>query len=200
MLDLDAWATAHHGLISREMSGLSTDNWRRAVALGHFEQLHPGVARLPGTPRNASQRIGAAVLAAGEGALASHRSAAQLWGITMVGDGVDIIVAGRQRHPRLDGVSVHRPTDSRRLTPQRRRGIPCTNILRTLCDLGAVDPGAVERAVGHALSHDLASLEALERTVVDHARRGRAGVVALRRAIDAWSIDSNPPTLCWKRR
>lgn len=118
----------------------------------------------------------------------------------MVGDGVDIIVAGRQRHPRLDGVSVHRPTDSRRLTPQRRRGIPCTNILRTLCDLGAVDPGAVERAVGHALSHDLASLEALERTVVDHARRGRAGVVALRRAIDAWSIDSNPPTLCWKRR
>lgn len=193
MSDFDDRATANHGLIVRDASGLSESAWRRALDAGRFEQLHPGVARLPGTPRTPLQRIAAAVLAAGTGALASHRSAAYLWGVVApTRSPVDLIIPGRRRHPRLSDVAVHRPSDSLRLIPQRRSGVPCTNILRTLCDLGAVDPEAVGSAVGQALSVGLASLGALEQTVFEHARCGRAGVVALRGAIDEWSIDCKP--------
>ena len=80
MGDLDDWATAHHGVVSMEVSGLTRSSWYRAVRSGQLDQLHPGVARLHGTPDTAEQRIMAAVLAVGRPALASHRSAAHLWG------------------------------------------------------------------------------------------------------------------------
>ena len=51
--DLDAWATVHHGVITREHSGLSRSSWYRAIRAGHLRQLHPGVARLHGTPNGA---------------------------------------------------------------------------------------------------------------------------------------------------
>ncbi|MDX2382069.1 MAG: DUF559 domain-containing protein [Acidimicrobiia bacterium] len=189
----DSWATNHHGLITRVVSGLSVDAWRRALRAGHLEELHPGVARLPGTTRTVAQRIAAAVLAAGPGALASHRSAAMLWGIDRpFDDEIDVTLVARHRCSRITGVHIHRPTDHAELVPQRRSNIPCSNILRTLCDLGAVDPDAVSRAVGHTLSSGLADLGALESSLAKHARPGRAGVRALRAAIDEWSIDAKP--------
>jgi hypothetical protein len=152
MGDLDRWARAHHGVISMEASGLTRSSWYRAIRSGQLDQLHPGVARLHGTADTAEQRIAAAVLAVGMPALASHRSAARLWGIERpTGDPVDVIVAGRRRLPALRGVVIHRPKDLERLSPpQRRSNIVCTNILRTLLDLGAVDRAAVPDAVGHA--------------------------------------------------
>ncbi len=107
-------------------------------------------------------------------------------------DPVDVLMIGRRRNLHLDGVVIHRATDRGRLTPQRRSEIPCTNILRTIVDLGAVDPGGLHAAVGHALSTNLASLSALEAAVGEHARQGRRGVVALRDAIADWSIDHKP--------
>ena len=92
----------------------------------------------------------------------------------------------------LDGVIVHEPTDRRRLTPQRRQGLRCTNILRTLVDLGAVDTSAVHDAVGHALATGLANLAAIQTTVIEHSRQGRSGVVALREALAEWTIDAKP--------
>jgi very-short-patch-repair endonuclease len=164
--------------------------------------VHPGVARLVGTAQSGEQKIMAAVLAAGPGALASHRSAAHLHGVpSMHPPPVDIIVPARppSRHgPRgksvagLDGVFTHRPRDLARTAPHRIDGIPCTNILRTLVDLGAVAAPAVSGAVGHALTNDLASLAAIETALVAHAERGRHGVTALRRAIDDWALDAKP--------
>jgi very-short-patch-repair endonuclease len=166
----------------------------RAIDSGQLQQLHPGVARLHGTPPTAEQRIAAAVLAVGGSALvASHRSAARLWGVPRpVTDPVDITVVAERRRPTLDGVVIHHPRDLDRLVPQRRQAIPCTNILRTLVDLGALDAHGVVDAVAHALATRLASLPAIERTVADHARRGRTGVTALRAAVDEWSIDQKP--------
>ena len=135
----------------------------------------------------------AAVLAVGAGSLASHRSAAHLWGIARPDDDpIDVIVSGRRRLPSLDQVVVHRPKDLQRLIPQRQSGIRCTNILRTVLDLGAVDPSAVHDAIGHALTTDLCTLGAFERTVIEHSERGRAGIVALREAVAGWSIDRKP--------
>jgi very-short-patch-repair endonuclease len=192
-LDLDGFATANHGLVSRAAAGLSAGQWKRALDAGHFELVHPMVARLPGTARTPEQRIAAAVLAAGPGALASHRSAARLWGFARPdGDPVDIILPGRRRDTQPAGVVVHRPTDHGRLAPARRSNIRCTNPLRTLIDLGAVDPAGVTEAVGAALGDRLLDLDALRATVWQHARRGRAGVRALRDAVVHWSLDGKP--------
>jgi very-short-patch-repair endonuclease len=72
------------------------------------------------------------------------------------------------------------------------QGLPCTNILRTLVDLGAVDADAVHGAVGHAITTKLADLRAIQTTVVEHSRQGRSGVVALRTAVADWAIDAKP--------
>jgi very-short-patch-repair endonuclease len=191
--DFDDWARAHHGVITLERSGLSRSAWYRALDAGTFIQIHPLVARLAGTPDTAEQRIIAGVAAAGADALASHRSAARLWGIPRPDDdAVDVIAARSGSQAALDGVVVHRPVDRLRLTPQRRFGISCTNILRTLADLGAVDERSVSDAVGHVIAVRLADLSALEATARDHSRQGRPGIPALRDAIDDWAIDEKP--------
>lgn len=191
--DFDDWARAHHGVITRQQSGMSRSAWYRAIDAGTLIQLHPTVARLPGTADTPEQRIIAGVAAAGPTALASHRSAARLWGIPRPdGDPVDVIDARDGRQAALDGVIVHRPVDRLRLAPQRRFGIRCTNVLRTLADLGAVDAAGVTTAVGHVVAVRLADMTALETAAREHAQRGRPGIPALREAIDDWSIDAKP--------
>ncbi len=191
--DFDDWARAHHGIITFEASGLTRSSWYREIERGTLLQIHPGVARLVGTPDSPEQRIIAGVHAIREPALASHRSAARLWGVPRPDDDpVDVILTAERRDLRLDGVVIHRTTDRAHLTPQRQFGIPCTNILRTLIDLGAVDLTGVHAAVGHAVAHRLASLQAIEAAAGEHARRGRGGIVAVRDAIADWSIDDKP--------
>jgi very-short-patch-repair endonuclease len=191
--DFDDWARAHHGIITFEASGLSKSAWYRAIEAGTILQIHPLVARLPGTPDTPEQRIAAGVHAIGAPALASHRSAARLWGVPRPDDDpVDVILTGNRRDLRLDGVVLHHPSDRGRLIPQKRYSIACTNILRTLLDLGAVDPHGVHTAVGHAMTTGLASLPAIDAAAAEHAKQGRAGTVSLRDAISDWSIDDKP--------
>lgn len=191
--DFDDWARAHHGIITLEHSGLSRDAWYRAIKAGTIEQLHPHVARLHGTPTTPEQRIIAAVAAVGVDSLASHRSAARLWGIPRPdADPVDVLLTSQRRDVALDGVVIHRTRDLARLTAVLRFGICCTDIVRTLLDLGAVDPDALHSAVGHAITTNLVTLDALEVAAGEHARRGRGGIVAIRDAIADWSIDDTP--------
>lgn len=203
LLDLDKIARRQHGVVTRTQAAMSAASWRRAIDAGTLVKIHMDVARLVGTPDTAQQSIVAAVLAAGEGALASHRSAALLHGIPVADPPpVDIIVPHRgaddstntrgRTANQLGEVCIHRPRDLHRTKPHRIDDIACTNILRTLVDLGAVDPDAVDGAVGHALTNGLATLGAIEATLAQHARRGRRGVTALRRAVDDWSLDSKP--------
>jgi very-short-patch-repair endonuclease len=98
----------------------------------------------------------------------------------------------RNRRATLVGTHVHRPRDHLDLKPVLRKRIRTTNILRTLCDLGAVDPASVLGAVGHVVTASLASPVALRRAVGRHARQGRAGVPALRDALEEWVIDDKP--------
>lgn len=191
--DFDQWAQRHHGLITLGASGLSNAAWHRALRSGTLIELHRHVARLPGTTHDHMQRIHAAVLAAGAGAMASHLSAAALWNLIDTADDlVHVVITDRNRRPMLDGVIVHRPSDHRRLQPQRRDNIRCTDPLRTLCDLGAERPSLVGPAVGAALAARLVDLDALTAAVATLGRRGRPGTPALRTAIDDWAIDHRP--------
>lgn len=193
---LDDFARDHHGLVTRSAAGrhgMSSSSWYRAIKHGRLDPLHPNVARLYGAARTKEQAIAAAVLSAGSGALASHRSAAHLWGIPRPDDDpTEILLVLRVRETTLDGVVVHRPRDRLDLKPVLRAGIPTTNILRTLCDLGAVDAMCVPGAVGHVVTAGLASPIALRRAIERHTRRGRHGVPAFRDALDDWVIDGKP--------
>ena len=59
------------------------------------------------------------------------------------------------------------------MRPTLRAGIRTCNILRMLCDLGAVDASAVHGAVGHVVTNALASPQALWSATVAHGRNGR---------------------------
>jgi very-short-patch-repair endonuclease len=196
LCSLDSFAADHHGLITLAAAvsrGISRATWYRALESGVLEPLYPGVARMYGAPASREQAIAAAVLAAGKGAMASHRSAAHRWGIPRPDDDpIDVMLTERRREANLPGVLVHRPRDRRDLSPVLRRNIRTSNILRLLCDLGAVDSASIVDAVGHVVTNGLASPVALRTAVEVHARRGRHGVPAFRNALEEWVIDGKP--------
>jgi very-short-patch-repair endonuclease len=128
------------------------------------------------------------------GAIASHRSAAYLWGLDIAGDDpVDITVLTRGRRIERAGVAVHRPTDMDDLRPSSRKGIRCANPLRVLIDLGTVAPERVGDAIAQFSIGGLVSPDAAWAVLHRHARKGRPGVVALRSELEDWKFGSRPP-------
>ena len=103
----------------------------------------------------------AAVLAAGDGAVLSHTSAAALWEFLRPIQGpAHVTVAAAVRRKSRPGLQIHR---SRTLTPShvtRRHGIAVTTAARTIEDIrGAVEPYLFRRALrqaelaGHRVPH-----------------------------------------------
>ncbi|HET9601698.1 MAG TPA: type IV toxin-antitoxin system AbiEi family antitoxin domain-containing protein [Acidimicrobiales bacterium] len=194
---LRSLAGRQHGLITRgqaEQHGISTKAWYRGFEAGTLVPVATRVAALPGAPATPERRILAAVLAAGPDAVASHRSAAHLWGVAGLADArVDVTFTNRNRSVSIPWVCTHTPTDLGDLRAVRRAGIPTTNPLRVLVDLGQVAPEAVVRALQQFLFDGLVSRHAVAGVLQRHARRGRHGIGALRDAMDAWAIDDRPP-------
>jgi very-short-patch-repair endonuclease len=91
----------------------------------------------------------AAVLAAGPGAVLSHRSAAALWGIRPTSGARVEITAAKQLHPR-PGLLPHCAVLPRDEVTERD-GIPVTTAARTQLDLAAVlDRHQLDRALNEA--------------------------------------------------
>lgn len=194
---VEGFASRHHGVVTlaaAQQAGVSLSSWYRAHDHAVLERLYPGVSRIVGSPATRHQQVTAAVLAVGPDAMASHRTAAELWGIPRpAGEPIDVIVSRRARSSALGShIRLHRPRDHRDLVPVNRWGIPTTNAVRTLCDLGAVDRAGVTGAVGHVLSTRLATWAALDRGIARHAGYGRHGVVAFREALQTWLLDGKP--------
>jgi very-short-patch-repair endonuclease len=197
LLVVDSFASRHHGLISRpaaERLGISRAAWYRAISSDQLEQLYPNVARVHGSPSTFEQRGLAAVWATGPDAMTSHRTSASLWDVERPEDDpLDVMIASRRRHSLPQGVIIHRPRDLLDLRPVIRRGVPTTNPMRMLLDLGAVDPEAVFDAMITVLSTKAASPSALRSALVRHSRRGRRGTAAFRQALERWLGEELPP-------
>jgi very-short-patch-repair endonuclease len=192
---LELFASTHHGVVTRSAAidaGVSERSWSRACSTGQLDLLFPRVARIPGSPRSREQQVLAAVLAAGAGAMASHRSSAHIWGASRpIDDPIDLIVDRRQASARLGpGVRVHHPRDLDELRPVVRLGIPTTNPMRMLLDLGAVDPIGVLPALDRMVTLRVVTPTAVAAFLDRHRRRGRHGVKALAAALNVWQIDS----------
>lgn len=187
--ELAVAASRSHGVVTRTGLldlGVSRHRVQWGLRSGELIGVHPGVYRVAAAPRTWHQRVLAAVHAAGPGALASHRSAAALWGLDGSTQGMPEIVT--PRHLRSWAVDLGRRHESKDLhlaDPTSRLAIPCTGLTRTLVDLGAVVPvERVQQAIDDALRRRLCSWDDLLHAMAMHSRQGRNGVGALRAILE----------------
>ena len=175
----------------RAVAGRSA--WQRAHDRGILIAVHRGVSRLADASPGPVQAIAAAVLATK--GIASHLSAAHLWGADVAGtDPVHVTVLDRGRAPRPPGVRVHRPTDLVDVGAVMRSGVPATNPLRTVLDVCAVcGPVVLAGIVETFLVRRYLGLATLELGLRRHARQGRAGLGALRLVLREWALADKPP-------
>jgi len=185
-----ACATRQHGFITGKQVhqlGGSKHYVQTRLDAGRWRRHSRGVYWITGHALTWEARVAGAVLAGGDGSLASHRSAAVLWELDGIRQGPPEIVVPRHRRPRhLSGVRVHESTDLGLAEPRTRSGIQATGIERTLLDLGAVvDVRTVEGAIDSALRRRLTTWTALYGTLSRHSRKGRDGCAAFREVLDA---------------
>lgn len=176
-------ATRQHGVVSRsQIEALGVDDGfaDRGVAGGHLHRIHRGVYALGHSALTERGRWMAAVLAAGEGAVLSHLSAALLWGIIDRRSELIHVLAADGGSRSRPGLAIHR---TRHLPPEHRcevDGIPVTSLHRTLLDCAALLPRKRLRyAVESADRMDLLDVRAL--VALCDASSGKKGAGILRR-------------------
>jgi len=194
MSTIDRIAGAQYALITREQllqSGVSIHTVKRWLVKDRLELIHPTVYRMVGAPVSWEQRMLAAVLAAGKGAVASHRGAARLWGL--LDDDVVEITVPEPRWVRLAGVRVHRSQEIGRRWVSRSGRIPATNPMRVLVDIGSVVSGAVVAdMVERALAARLLTVPGLE-VAYKTLGWGRRGAAVLRHVLDQRALGAARP-------
>ncbi len=188
-LALARLAAQQHGVVHRRHAlalGMTARQIHDRLVSGLLVPVHPSVYRLAGTPRSWEQDLFAAVMAAGDGVVASHRSAARLWGLRGIEQApVEIAIAGRHG-PALTSVVVHHTDRLDAVDVSRRRRIPVTAPARTLLDLaGVVDVDALEPALEDAVLRGLAPFPLLRSTLDRLGGSGRRGAAGLRLLLDA---------------
>ncbi len=149
---------------------------------GDWEPVGRLVVRSAAAPRGAEHDLWVAYLAAGPAAVVSHVSAAWLWDLAPPPP-LPTLSVPRGGTSRVERAVVHRP----RIPAARvvhRKGLPCTDPLRTLVELAAALPAAeLDEAVDRALARRLVSVPALEAEIGRVAGRGRQGPALLRGAL-----------------
>ena len=182
-----ALAASQHSAFGRRQAaeiGISNEATAARVRNGAWLEPIPGVLVVAAARRTWQQRFIIPTLIRPGGVVVSHSSAARLHGLDgFTDDRVHVtVVAGR--FPTMPGVKVHRdgvwdPNDHTRVD-----NIPCTNIARTLCDLGAVvkSDDLVEQALDDALRKGV-SEKWIRQTLERVDRPGPSGTARLRRVL-----------------
>lgn len=134
-------AGRQHGVVARsqvEALGLSEKTIHRWIGKGRLHRLHPGVYAVGHLAITQRGRWMAAVLASGDGAVLSHRSATALWGIWGSGAGeIHVTVPRKTRSSRA--IRRHYAVLPRDEMAEHD-GIPVASAARAVLDL-AVDKG-----------------------------------------------------------
>jgi hypothetical protein len=167
--------------------GVSRQLRRTLVASGQMVPVHRGVYRHAAHPESRRQRVLAAVLAAGDGAVASHATAAELWRFegVVAADRIELSLAppGQRRPPA--GATVHRPAALGAADLDTVGPIPVTSPARTLCDLAArLSERQLESALDHACRRGLIWVPHLRWRLDDLQIRGRRGVPRVRALVE----------------
>lgn len=154
-LEVAELAARQHGVLSVSQllsHGVGRGAIKNLAATGRLHRIYRGVYAVGHKRISVDGRFMAAVLACGDRALLSHRSAGGLWGLRF--DYWKVEVTAKSGPP---PIVVHR---TRRPPPRAiRRGIPVTSLGRTLVDLAdVVSANRLERAFEDAERLELLDL------------------------------------------
>jgi predicted transcriptional regulator of viral defense system len=144
-----AIAARQHGIVTftqLKRAGVSSSGVSRRVAGGRLHRVHRGVYAVGHRGLSREGKWTAAVLACGDGAVLSHRSAAELSEMLPRGDGpihVTLPAPSSGRSNRR-GLRIHR-SSLPRSDSTVRNGIAVTTPARTIADLKRSVPAAVVR-------------------------------------------------------
>jgi very-short-patch-repair endonuclease len=178
---IGALAERQHGVVSGpQLLHASVDRHviDHKLRVGRLLPIHRGVYAVGHRRLTRRGWWMAAVLAAGPGAVLSHRAAAALHGIWHY-DGLEVTAAADRSRP---GITVHKscpPADE----DTELEGIPVTGLSRTLLDLAAVLPAHhVERAFNEAEVRGLTDSLSLPDLVERYP--GRRGIRAIKAILE----------------
>ena len=150
---------------------------------GRLHQVSKGVYLVGWAKLNRERRWMAAVLACGDGAMLSHRSAAALWGFGKERRGVIDVSVHRHCKVRRPGIHVRDRAGLRTRDVGTRLNIPVTQPVRTMLDIATeLAPNLLERAINEADKRDVIDPETLRRALEDHP--GEPGIRLLRQVLD----------------
>ena len=192
---------AQHGLVSRHQAlaaGFSRRMIDSRLAAGRWIRVAPGVYRLAGVPVTWKQKVLVACLDAGPEAVASHRTAAVLYGVSGFRPGPIAITVPVRLSGRSEVATVHRARSLPRTDLARVDRIPVTAPARLLVDLaGEVSPDTLEEAVDDVLCRRLVTVERVRDRAHELGRR--AGTALLRRILEAWTPGALPDSVAEMR-
>lgn len=159
-------------------AGVASRTISRMLETGRLVELYPRVYRFGGWPLGREERVRAATQWGGEDAVASHRCAARLLGLSIRSEVIEITTPRKARPP--DGIVVHcgwiDPIDRRMV-----RGIPTTSVARTLLTIGAViPPSLVEKLMDEALIGGKVKMAELVDVLMREGGHGVRGVTTFR--------------------
>jgi very-short-patch-repair endonuclease len=165
-------ARRQHGVVSSGQLheiGLSRNAVLERRRAGRLHRVHRGVYAVGHLAPSVKRQWMAAVLALGDGAVLSHRSAAALWNLLPAREGVvDVSLPGRGGRRRRLGIRIHRPLSLEPGELALNRGIPVTTPARTIADLRTAVPAPeLRRAIRQA---DVLGLAAEPNATSDRTR------------------------------
>jgi very-short-patch-repair endonuclease len=130
--------------------GLGARAVQQRASVGRLHRVHRGVYAVGHTVLRVEGRRLAAVLACGEGAVLSHRSAAAHWGLLDTA-ATRIDVTGSRARRGGAGIRLHRSRSLDARDTTSHEGMPITTVARTLLDLAAgIQLHRLERALAQA--------------------------------------------------
>ena len=186
-------ARVQHALITLKQLGelkVTRHQRERLLATGQLKRVAHDVYQLNGASFTWQAGIAAARLSVGTDALASHRSAAALFGL----DGFDqqavvhLSVPATRSPRRARNVQIHRCFDYELIEPNVRQNILVTDPTRLVLDLYASErnPDVARRGLFSARKKKLVTWAALEHCLEQHARQGRRGIRRLRADLELY--------------
>lgn len=177
-------AMAHDGVITRREAlalGMTPRTLDHRLAEGTLVKVATSVYAVPGVFESEAAILRAATRSLG--GVVSHQAAARLLGVVAPGPRLVVSVPHRRTHLFPD-VVVHQLTDIRPGDLCHVNGLPTTKPARTVVDLAAVlSITRLGRTVDRFASRGVASFTEMSDTLEGLARKGKPGVVKLRRSL-----------------
>jgi very-short-patch-repair endonuclease len=181
-----ALAASQHSAFGRRQAaslGMSAKMIATRLRSGVLSEPMPGVFVFVAAPKTWRQQLIIPTLAA-PGGVPSFRAAGALHELDGLELGLLDVSVPSSRHLRAPGYVIHRVAALDACAVTKVDGVPCTNIARTLCDLGAVvSQDRVEQALDDALRRGV-SERWIRETLSRVDRPGPSGTATLRRIFD----------------